>query len=143
MPEFEEGYRKEFHRGDVEGRILGGHRFAEKALAKAEQVFSRPLSIGRIMEAVCSQYQLSDSELAQAGRARRPAEARAMLALLVREADYLTLVELGRRLGRNVSGLSQSAGRLQKRLSADKGLATRLKKIKERLPPSDNQVGTA
>ena len=33
----EEGYRPEFHKGSVEGRILGDDRFAEKAFEKAGQ----------------------------------------------------------------------------------------------------------
>ena len=54
-----------------------------------------------------------------------------MTALLTLAADNLTLIELAAIFRRESSGLSQAAGRLQKRLLADRSLAARLERVKK------------
>ena len=50
--------------------------------------------------------------------------------MYVCEAENLKLVELGQQVNRGVSGLSQAAGRLQRRLAMDKDLAVKMKKVR-------------
>jgi hypothetical protein len=42
---FDDGYKKEFYCGSFEGRVLGNDRFIEQALARAEQCFSKSLTL--------------------------------------------------------------------------------------------------
>ena len=123
--------RLEFHRGSYEGRILGDDSFAEKAVSKAKEKYEHRVTLERIIDAVCRAYDLSPSALAEPGRKRRAAEPRAMVSLLVLEAEGLTLTDFASHLNRDLSGLSQSVGRLQKTLVKDHTLAKKLAEIKK------------
>ena len=128
-----EEQRLEFHYGSHEGRLLGDDYFAEKALAKTEEKFQVRYSLDQIIMAVCDEYEMKPSMLAEPGRRRDVSEARAMAALLTLDADNLTLTDLATVFRRELSGLSQAAGRLQKRLPTDRNLAARMEGIKELL----------
>lgn len=124
--------RPEFHYGSVEGRILGDDRFADEALMKANQP-RQPASLEAILDEVCRGYGLLRAELAAAGKSRPQAEARAVAALLVRESENCTLVELGRLLNREVSALSQAARRLSEQLAGNHALEKRVDSFRVRL----------
>ena len=53
-----------------------------------------------------------------------------MAALLVLEAEHLTLTGLSVLVDRDISGLSQGARRLQARLMTDQSLQEKMKRIK-------------
>ncbi len=112
--------------------MLGDEQFIEDALAKAEEKL-KTLTIDQIIEAVCAVYEMTPSMLAEPSRRRKVTEARAMASLLVLDADNLTLTELSKTLHRELSGLSQAAGRLRKRLQDDQSLVLRLDRIKKQL----------
>ncbi len=128
-----EGRRPEFHHGSLEGRLLGDDSFVQEAFSFAEVKGAAHCSLEQIIKAVSTAYDLNPSSLAEPGRRRDISEARAMAALLVLEADNMTLTELAVVLHRDLSGLSQACGRLRKRLPSDRSLASRLGKIKESL----------
>ena len=127
----EEGHRKEFHQGSREGRILSEDRFAEKALLKASQQFSRKTTLEQVLQKVCEQYGIGQDELSGGGRERRISEPRSVVAFLVRENEHLSLMELSRRLNRDLSGLSQAASRLDRRMRNDRVLTDRINAIQE------------
>jgi hypothetical protein len=129
----QEGYRAEFHGGSFEGRVLGDDRFIEEALAQAEEPVSRQPSIESVIEAVCSSCGLTIAEVAGRSRVRQVSEARAVAALLVREAESLTLVDLGKHLNHDLSSLSQAARRLELRVEDDSCLAERLETVKRKV----------
>ncbi len=126
-----ESRRPEFHHGSLEGRLLGDDTFIQEAFARAEKKRSACSSLEQIIKAVCIVYEIRPSCLAEPGRRRDISEARAMAALLVLEADNMTLTELAAVLRRDLSGLSQACGRLRKRLHSDSSLTSRLEKIKD------------
>ena len=68
-----------------------------------------------------------------AGKTRNCSEARAMMALVVRHEDHLSLTELGTRLGRDLSGLSQAVNRLRKRAQTNPRLAGKIERLKQQL----------
>lgn len=129
-----EAYRKEFHRGTFEGRALGDDAFIERALAKADADVGRKLTLATVLAAVCRVYDLPKAELASRSRVRRVSEARAMAALAVREAEGLSLVELGRHVNQDVSSLSQAARRLAMRMKEDALLAERVAVVERQFP---------
>ncbi|MBU0728625.1 MAG: transposase, partial [Proteobacteria bacterium] len=124
-----EGHRKEFHQGNVEGRILGEDRFAEDALAKATQKISRKITLDQVLQTVCEEYEIDSNVLSSSARQKRISEPRSVAALIVRETDHLSLTDLSRKLKRDLSGLSQAATRLEKRLEKDLILAGKLNHI--------------
>ena len=78
-------------------------------------------------------YQLNTAELCAPGKAQPAAEARAVAALLVRNADSLSLSELAGFLNRDLSGLSQAALRIGRRAGTDDLLRRKLDRVSEKL----------
>lgn len=125
----QEGYRKELHGGSFDGRVLGDESFVEAALGQAEEPVSRPLSLETVTEVVCSAYGLTQEQIASRSRVRQVSEARAVAALLVREAEGVALVDLGKRLNQDLSSLSQAARRLELRIKEDSDLGAKFEAI--------------
>jgi chromosomal replication initiation ATPase DnaA len=128
-----EGHRKGFHRGSFEGRALGDDTFIDQALLKAEERRPAGITLRQVIESVCSTYQLNAAELCAPGKAQPAAEARAVAAFLVRNADSLSLSELAGFLNRDLSGLSQAALRVERRAGMDDVLRGRLDRVSEKL----------
>ena len=110
-----DGHRREFHEGTSGGRILGDDSFVERAYEKSEQCEEKSETLDKIIERVGREYGLTEEEMSDRGRQRNRAEARAMIAYLVREASGLSLTELGRRMKRDVSTLSLAAEKIMRR----------------------------
>jgi putative transposase len=132
-----EGYgesrREEFHRGTKEGRILGSDRFFEEVLSlKGEKVASQ-VTLDQILERVCDSYGIEVESLASAGRQHRLSEVRAMISWIVRETRHLSLTELSKRLNRDISSLSVSAGRLVEKSKFDNHLSKKMEELKSAL----------
>jgi putative transposase len=128
-----EGHRKDFHSGSFEGRALGDDTFIDQALLKAEEKRSAGITLGQVIESVCSTYRLNAAELCTPGKAQPAAEARAVAALIVRNADSLSLSELAGFLKRDLSGLSQAARRAERRAGMDAVLRGKLGRAAEQL----------
>jgi REP element-mobilizing transposase RayT len=110
-----EGHREEFHKGTSGGRILGDDSFVERAHEKSELSEEKSETLDEIIERVGKEYGLTEEEMSARGRQRHPAEARGMIAYLVREATGLSLTELARRMKRDVSTLSLAADKIMRR----------------------------
>lgn len=117
---------------------MGDDRFIEAALAQAEEPAQRYQSLETIIEAICSAYGLTKAELASRTRVRQISEARAVVALLVREAEMLTMVDLGKEIKQDVSSLSQAARRLELRVGSDSRLRGQLETIQRRVVGMSN-----
>ncbi len=126
----DEGHRKEFHQGNIEGRILGEDRFGEEALFRASQKVDHKATLEQVLQAVCNQYKIDQDALSGRSRQSRISEPRSVAALIVRETDHISLMDLSRKLKRDLSGLSQAASRLEKRLAKDSALEKKINKIK-------------
>lgn len=124
-----EGRRKEFESGNFEGRILGDDRFAEQALLQADEKYARQTTEQEIVAAVCKAYGFTEQQLVIKSRTRKESEARGVAAMLVTEFDGLKLVALGKLLKRDISSLSQAAGRLRKRAEKDSELAQMIAEV--------------
>lgn len=122
--------RIEFHKGSHLGQILGDDHFAERALnASGQSEMIKPPTLTRIIEAVCSEYGMDESTLREPGKSRKSSEARAMTALIIQNMEGITLTSLAEELGRDISALSQAAGRLRKRMLESKPLQKKTKNI--------------
>ncbi len=124
-----EAQRKEFYRGNVEGQVLGEDHFVERVFAKASQkIFGSP-TLEQVLQAVCKQYGIDEDDLSSGSRQKRISEPRSVAAMIVRDISHLSLTELSRRIERDMSGLSQAAGRLDKKMNSDQGLSKKVDKI--------------
>ncbi|TLS73421.1 transposase, partial [Mariprofundus erugo] len=122
-----ESRRSEFHQGSHLGRILGDDHFAERAIQTSGRYeMAKAPAIARIIQAVCSEYGVEPSALYESGKGRESSEPRAMAALVVQHIEGVTLTALAKELGRELSSLSQSAGRLRKRIRSHDDLQERL-----------------
>ncbi len=128
-----EKLRKEFYKGSVEGRILGDDHFVNEVLAKTSEKMSGKSSLDQVLQAVCNHYKLRPDDLTSKSREKRIAEPRAIAAFLVRENEHLSLTDLGHKLCRDLSGLSQAASRLEKRLGVDGNLLESVDTIKRHI----------
>jgi len=124
-----EEHRPEFSRGSCEGRLLGDDHFIKKALIQAEEKIRENFRLEEVLASVCHVYSVGIPELKTRVRQQNIAEARAMAAIVVRESGHLRLVDLAAQLGRDLSGLSQGARRLERKLQRDKDLKKRLKDV--------------
>jgi len=89
----------------------------------------KPPSVEEIIKAVCLEYNIDKSALYEQGRGRTHSEARAMTALIIQGLEGVTLTSLAKETGRELSSLSQAAGRLRKRMAENKSLQKKAENI--------------
>lgn len=106
--------RPEFGMGTHEGRLLGDDSFADEALMQADERPVSRVTLDEVISEVCRRFGITEAELAATGKARPASEARAVAAFLTRELVHLSLTELAKKMGREVSAVSQAARRLEK-----------------------------
>jgi len=110
-----EGHRSEFHSGLADVRVLGNDGFTERALAGSEKLVPK-YTFEACVAVVCQHYQLRPEELSAEGRRRKPAEARAVVAWLIRRHGDMTLAEVAKRFGRDAATISTSILRLENKM---------------------------
>ncbi|MFW8602325.1 helix-turn-helix domain-containing protein [Desulfobacterota bacterium M19] len=103
--------------------ILRGNR-GDAQRARHHKKTARKATLEQVLEAVCKHYAIKQTALASGSREKRLTEPRALAALLVRETDYLSLMNFSRKLKRDLPELSQSASRLEKKLEKDTHLSS-------------------
>ena len=126
-----EGHRHEFHSGTRESRLLGDDRFVEEVLKRTDQDDNKSVSLNEVIDRVGKLYDLTEQEIISGGKQRCPAEARGLIAYLVRESRGLSLTDLGKRLKRDQCSLSLAADRIVRRSKDDVELGKK-KKTMER-----------
>jgi len=121
--------RPEFQHGLSMGLILGDDHFVEKVLQESGSEVTRTPTLIEVFEVVCLEYEIDISTLYEQGRSHRYSEARAMASFIIQSIEGITLTSLAKELSWNLSALSQSAGRLQKRIKENQTLKIRAKKL--------------
>jgi putative transposase len=101
-----------FKSGCIDG-ILGDKEFVEEVVERVYVTKMRKIELSDLIAKICEQYSLTEEDLCKPGKHPKPSQARAMLALLVRELDNISLESLAHFLKREASGLSKLANRLQ------------------------------
>jgi REP element-mobilizing transposase RayT len=125
-----EARRVEFHNGSHLGQVLGDDHFAERALSASGYAgMIKPPSLQLIIEAVCNEYEIDESVLYEQGKGRFHSEARAMAAFIVQGLEGVTLTSLAEEMGRELSAISQAAGRLHQRMNENELLRQKAEKI--------------
>lgn len=102
-----------YERGMDKG-ILGNEQFVakvQKSIQKSNSIGT--LTVQELVQAICDQYKVDESNIKDQNRSREASRVRAVLALLVREIEHITLEELAEAVGRDASSLSKQATRLE------------------------------
>ncbi len=122
-PEFD------FKSGDIEG-ILGTKEFAEDVIRQNSQTTKQKITLAELTFEVCKKYRLSEQELCMPGKHPMNSRARAVLALLVRETEGVSIEGLARFLKREASGVSKLAIRLEKNLRETDPVACEIQELR-------------
>lgn len=109
-----EGHNPMFYGGQADSRIVGEEDFV-KTVVKPALRQPRPPAVSELVAYVCRSHRLDEKALFAQGRARQPAEARALLAWLAVKTHAAPLTALAQRFGRDLSTLSHAFARLEER----------------------------
>jgi len=115
-----EGHRPEFHSGSAESRVIGDERFVQSVIQGSEDdVRFRGMTLERIVEYVCKDFEISEHELALKSKQRKTSDARTLTGWLALSTGIATLSDVARRFKRDVSGLSRGVTRLEASAARD------------------------
>ena len=118
-----------FKSGHTNG-MLGSQEFVEDVLDAVLSIPQPKIELIALVTRVCEMHYLTREQLCMPGKQPKYSEARALLALIVREIDHLSLKSLGELLGRDASGLTALANRLEIKISKDLLAAKNLEQIR-------------
>jgi putative transposase len=122
-----EGHNEAFYGGQADSRIVGEEDFV-KTIVKPEPKQRRALPVKELLSHICRHYRLTEKELHAVGRARLPAEARALVAWLALKTRAASLTTLAKTFGRDISTLSHALSRLEERSRKSPAFAKALRR---------------
>ncbi len=129
-----ENFKKDcsVNRGLVEG-ILGDEKFVGECMEGIHRngCQKRKIDLSQLVTLVCNRFDLLPEAVRAPGKNRVTAQARAVLALFVRESDNLSLEELAAFLSRDSSGLSKLAYRLEQKCYSSQILSEEIADLRE------------
>jgi hypothetical protein len=125
--------RNEFHRGTVEGRILGDDNFTVETFSKVNLLMGLNYKLSDVINIVCLRYGITSEQLKATGKSRPYSEARAITALLVSESPRVTLTELGKMLNRDIAPLGRAGRGLLMAALQDEGLCAKIEELRREL----------
>lgn len=126
-------HRPEFHGGEIDARILGDDRFAERVLCDDRANNNNACSLTKAIEIVSQHYGVSASALSERGRLRNLSEARAVIAWLLRNHGKESLSEVARYFNRDISTMSSAVRRLEEKMRAKDSLRKAIKAIESEI----------
>jgi len=122
----DEGYRREFHSGRTEGRILGDDRFMEETLDRVGKGLERKVSLSRIIEVVCKEFKVGTDQLISRDRSWRLSRIRTLIAYLLLEYGKGNLSDFARYINRDISTISNALRVFKLRLQKDKATTKKI-----------------
>ncbi len=128
-----ESRREDFHKGDYKGQLLGDDNFVSRVLELAEMKVGRPPTLGAIVAKVCREIGVSEEKLKVRGRGSQAAQARWMVGLLAMDYNSVTLTEVARYFGRDVTSISNGVRQLRERFNSDKHFEKRVIRLGDQL----------
>ena len=128
-----------FKIGYFEG-MLGDEQFVDTVREKTGLVSKKPILLSQVVDVVCRKYGLTMYDLTAQGKHRANSHVRAILALVSRSIESISLEELSRFLNREISALSKLASRLEARSRSSEALASEIAEIQHALQMSISQA---
>ena len=120
--------------------ILGDEEFVEAVLETIEGSQKKEIKLPELVVKVCNRLDIPESALCSPGKTRLESYARAILALFVREIENLSIEELGAFLGRDPSGLSKLANRLERKCAQSPTLGAEIDNLRKWIHNADFQM---
>ena len=130
-----EGYRKEFHQGGNDSRVLADDTYLYKVLGK-EFNSGSSVTLQDIVAHVAGDMGVDQKSLQNSVRNRDAAKARAIIGYLARKLDAASLTDVATYFQRDVSTLSRQVGKIENQ-------ATSLREIKYRIEKYINAIAQA
>ncbi|MFN0316029.1 MAG: transposase [Burkholderiales bacterium] len=109
-----EGHSALYYGGQDDSRVVGEEDFVRKVLPRKRQG-PRPPSLSAILEYVCRGASMREADLLAPGKARAPAQARALAGWLALKSQAATLTRVAAHFDRDLSTLSHAVAALEKR----------------------------
>ena len=120
----------DFKSGLMNG-MIGNDEFVNEVLSIATTKPKIKIELPLLIDKVCEQINVSIEEFYAPGKGLRPSHARAIVSLLIREIDGLSLEQLGKLLDRDPSGLTKLANRLKTKCTKDPLAEEQVQKMRE------------
>ncbi|SMC42134.1 REP element-mobilizing transposase RayT [Desulfocicer vacuolatum DSM 3385] len=124
---------EQLRHGTGQGRILGSEDFIKGALKQNKEKISTKITIEQIVDVVAKVYQVSPMELTSASRARHPAEARAVIALIGMDCFDFLLSDFAHYFNRNMPSMSRLVKDVRTRLTKNRSMHEKIECIKKRI----------
>jgi REP element-mobilizing transposase RayT len=116
----------DFKNGCVDD-VIGDREFVSEALSAKHIREKKNIELTEIIVHVCDLFNLPSKDFCISQRYQKLSQARALVALLVRETDTISLEKLGKHIGKDASGLTKLANRLQIKSTHDPIIAKQIK----------------
>jgi len=129
----EEALLEQLRHGTKQGRILGNEDFIKGALKQNKEKVLTEITIEQIVDVVAKVYQVSPMELTSASRARRPAEARAIIALIGMDYCDFSLSDFTHYFNRNMPSMSRLVKDVRTRITKSQSMHERMEHIKNQI----------
>lgn len=113
--------------------ILADTEFVKDFLNIVERNQNQDIKLQSVVEVICERFNLSEEILCSPGKNRSASHARAILALFVRENENLSLENLAKLLGRDPSGLSKLANRLESKCMKFPSIAAEINDLRNKI----------
>ena len=130
-----EGYRKEFHQGNTEGRLLGDESFIESIPFQPEASLQPPLNfveLSQLSHWVCQCFEVSEEQLKEKQRRRDLTKIRVFIALFFTEGGG-NLQQVAEYFRRDLSTLSRQLIALEEQIRNDSSLHEKLDDLRQYL----------
>lgn len=125
----EEGFRREFHQGGEDGRVLADDRFLKRVLGRQAQILPT-VSLNEIVACVSAEYGVNEEELRGPSRNRVVSEARAVIGWLNRQLGAGSIKEVALYFQRDSSTFSRHIGRIDAAVKQSNHFRNRLNNYK-------------
>lgn len=122
----------DFKSGSIEG-ILGDKEFADEVVEKVSITQNRKIELLDLITQVCERQNVTVEDLRMPGKHPKQSYTRALLALLVRETNGLSLEQLGQILNREASGLTKLANRLENKCTTEALIANDVQDMRRQI----------
>ena len=124
-----ESDRPDLMRGTDGGRLLGGARFARKALKPPKPVI-KPMTLTQLVRLVCREEGVKEAALKNESRARRESQIRQIITYLATELGIASLTALARRFNRDLTTMSRNQRYFRDRLGDDTELQRHVRRLR-------------
>ena len=128
----DEKERQDLMRGTDGGRLLGGARFARKALKPPKPV-EKPMTLTQLVRLVCREEGVKEAALKNESRARRESQIRQIITYLATELGIDSLTALADRFNRDLTTMSRNQRYFRDRLVEDAELGKRVRQLRRRV----------